>query len=493
MSSPSLYEDDFASAFERFYESRPASSIHNSNTEDLTRARTLHRTANDLYEPASPTYSDDASSQDQPSHYELAAEELIASDDETSHNNSDASRCEHERASNIASHHEHTSDDEPSNGTTRCDHERASKIEPHEHTSDASSVYSQLADDASSTQDATITMSPPNTPCQHTAIYPDPSVDYQAEARVLVNKILRDPRLEQADVQVLLEHLPMVLARGRTPLESAYMYHKLSDMSEDICFVLASTMDSRKASRPALLRSLANHLLGMMNLFFIGMVRPLHSATSALTNSSRNPSPPPPSTCPRSARATRSATCARSPAAPRSSTSASPSASRPETASLSTWAAASARCLPQPSARARAACRTACAPPTSSAPRSSTTAPPTPTTVSWATTSRPCAVPCWRSTAVCALSPARRRRRGGRRRRRWRRRRRSRRRAGSLRPARVAAIPSALASSRTARRRRTRALSWRRARGSGASGTCVLSASRWGGGGEEGMDSILVH
>ncbi|KAK8153015.1 hypothetical protein BKA80DRAFT_40930 [Phyllosticta citrichinensis] len=249
MSSPSLYEDDFASAFERFYDSRPASSIHHSNTEDLTRTSTLRRTASELHEPASPTYSDDASSQDQPSHYELAAEELIAPDDETSHNNSDASRCDHERASNIDSHHEHTSD--------------------------ASSVYSQLADDASSVQDATVTMSPPNTPCQHTTVYPDPSVDYQAEARVLVNKILRDPRLEQPDVQVLLEHLPMVLARGRTPLESAYMYHKLSDMSEDICFVLASTMDSRKASRPALLRSLANHLLGMMNLFFIGMVRPL--------------------------------------------------------------------------------------------------------------------------------------------------------------------------------------------------------------------------
>ncbi|KAK8182943.1 hypothetical protein BC567DRAFT_221230 [Phyllosticta citribraziliensis] len=74
----------------------------------------------------------------------------------------------------------------------------------------------------------------------------------------------------------------MVLARGRTPLESAYMYHKLSDMSEDICFVLASTMDSRKASRPALLRSLANHLLGMMNLFFIGM-EPITTTTIDLS------------------------------------------------------------------------------------------------------------------------------------------------------------------------------------------------------------------
>ncbi|KAK7525722.1 uncharacterized protein IWZ02DRAFT_445751 [Phyllosticta citriasiana] len=235
MSSPSLYEDDFASAFERFTPSMPASSIHDApSTDDLTPI--LRRIANGIFErqPASPTRSDDTSSPDQSSHYELAAEELIP--DETTFNH------------------------------------RASVVD-HEHTND----------DTSTIQD-TYTMSPVNKSCEHAKLYPNPDVDYKAEARALVNNILRDPRLEQVDIQVLLEHIPQILSRGRSHLEAAYLHHKLSAMAEDIGLVLASTTNRPKTSRPALLRSLANHLLGMMNLFAMSMVRPPFPPFSTLSN-----------------------------------------------------------------------------------------------------------------------------------------------------------------------------------------------------------------
>ncbi|KAK7562511.1 hypothetical protein IWX49DRAFT_591616 [Phyllosticta citricarpa] len=235
MSSPSLYEDDFASAFERFTPSRSASSIHDApSTDNLTPI--LRRIANGIFErqPASPTRSDDTSSPDQSSHYELAAEELIP--DETTFNH-------------------------------------CTSVVDHEHTNDTSTIQddtSTIQDDTSTIQD-THNMSPVNKSCEHAKLYPNPDVDYKAEARALVNNILRDPRLEQADIQVLLEHIPQILSRGRSHLEAAYLHHKLSAMAEDIGLVLASTTNRPKTSRPALLRSLANHLLGMMNLFAMSM------------------------------------------------------------------------------------------------------------------------------------------------------------------------------------------------------------------------------